>query len=208
MVTSLRLRLVETTSGAERGDATSTRRRLLEAAYELLVERGYERTTLQQVSQRAGLTTGAVYSNFANKLELMSEAVMDRWASEDLSQLFAPDPSGTIPALRLTEHLARHFARPPREEDKLVTEVTAASLRESQEDSPVRRRVFLLYELTKAAIAAARDQTVRRTELSDEVIALATVSFYLGCVTAKALGLPQPSESEALTYLNTVAAVY
>src|SRR3954464_11490472 len=47
-----------------------TRAALLEAARELVRERGHERTTLAEVAARAGMTTGAIYGNFKNRDEL------------------------------------------------------------------------------------------------------------------------------------------
>jgi AcrR family transcriptional regulator len=47
-----------------------TRARLLDAARELIREKGYERTTLENVASRAGMTTGAIYGNFKNRDEL------------------------------------------------------------------------------------------------------------------------------------------
>src|SRR3954464_9655177 len=47
-----------------------TRGALLEAARALVRERGYERTTLEMVAKRAGMTTGAIYGNFRNRDEL------------------------------------------------------------------------------------------------------------------------------------------
>ena len=41
-----------------------TRAALLEAARALVREKGYERTTIDQVAKRAGMTTGAIYGNF------------------------------------------------------------------------------------------------------------------------------------------------
>lgn len=47
-----------------------TRAALLEAAREIVREKGYERTTLDDVARRAGMTTGAIYGNFKNRDEL------------------------------------------------------------------------------------------------------------------------------------------
>lgn len=47
-----------------------TRAALIEAATELVLEKGYERTTLEEVARHAGMTTGAIYGNFRNKEEL------------------------------------------------------------------------------------------------------------------------------------------
>jgi AcrR family transcriptional regulator len=47
-----------------------TRAALLEAARTLVREKGYARTTLEEVAARAGMTTGAIYGNFRNRDEL------------------------------------------------------------------------------------------------------------------------------------------
>jgi AcrR family transcriptional regulator len=57
-----------------------TRAALLEAARALIRERGYERTTLDAVAQRAGMTTGAIYGNFKNRDELFIALGQTYWA--------------------------------------------------------------------------------------------------------------------------------
>ena len=57
-----------------------TRAKLLEAARELIREKGYARTTLQDVAQRAGMTSGAIYGNFKNRDELFISLAEVYWA--------------------------------------------------------------------------------------------------------------------------------
>jgi AcrR family transcriptional regulator len=47
------------------------RRRLLEAASETFLEKGYLDSTLDDIARRAGLSKGAVYSNFGSKQEIV-----------------------------------------------------------------------------------------------------------------------------------------
>ena len=54
-----------------------TRDHLLEAARSVFAEKGFERATLDDVAARAGMTKGAVYSNFAGKGDLIL-ALMQR----------------------------------------------------------------------------------------------------------------------------------
>lgn len=53
-----------------------TRRRLLEVAGELFTDQGYQATSLEQITEKARLTKGAVYSNFSSKADL-ALAVLD-----------------------------------------------------------------------------------------------------------------------------------
>ena len=57
-----------------------TRAKLLDAARELIREKGYARTTLQDVAQRAGMTSGAIYGNFKNRDELFIALGQTYWA--------------------------------------------------------------------------------------------------------------------------------
>ena len=67
--------------GKPKGDKRErTRAALLEAARALIREKGYERTTLEKVARRAGMTTGAIYGNFKNRDELFIALGQTYWA--------------------------------------------------------------------------------------------------------------------------------
>src|SRR5215510_16100788 len=67
--------------GKPKGDKRDrTRAALLEAARALVREKGYERTTLEEVATRAGMTTGAIYGNFKNRDELFIALGQTYWA--------------------------------------------------------------------------------------------------------------------------------
>ena len=57
-----------------------TRAALLEAARAVIREKGYDRTTLEEVARRAGMTTGAIYGNFKNRDELFIALGNTYWA--------------------------------------------------------------------------------------------------------------------------------
>ena len=57
-----------------------TRAKLLEAARWLIREKGYEHTTLEDIAERAGMTTGAIYGNFKNRDDLFIALGQTYWA--------------------------------------------------------------------------------------------------------------------------------
>jgi AcrR family transcriptional regulator len=57
-----------------------TRAKLLEAARLLIREKGHEHTTLEDIAERAGMTTGAIYGNFKNRDELFIALGQTYWA--------------------------------------------------------------------------------------------------------------------------------
>ena len=81
-----------------------TRERLLAAAAEVFAEHGFGGASLDAIANRAGYTRGAVYSNFADKTELLL-ALFDQGAelfrSEQLPQLLAlPDEERALAVAR------------------------------------------------------------------------------------------------------------
>lgn len=74
-------------SSPDEGRPQTVRERLLAAAREVITMVGEEHLTLAQVVERAGLTTGAVYSNFANREELIVAVHLDWFRSLVARQL-------------------------------------------------------------------------------------------------------------------------
>lgn len=60
-------------SQAEEAPGQPVPRRLLAAATRLFAERGYERTSVQEIVQAAGVTKGALYHYFGSKDDLLHE---------------------------------------------------------------------------------------------------------------------------------------
>src|SRR3954463_12874398 len=65
-----------------------TRRRVLEAARRLFMERGYEAATIRDIAGAAGLSTGAVFASFLDKTDLFN-AVMAEDFQRQVEQLRA-----------------------------------------------------------------------------------------------------------------------
>jgi AcrR family transcriptional regulator len=63
-----------------------TQRRLLDAAFEIFTQHGFHAATLEQVADAAGHTTGAVYSRFSGKSELLL-AVIERSIDANIAEL-------------------------------------------------------------------------------------------------------------------------
>lgn len=65
-----------------------TRAKLIDAAAQVFAEKGYDRAGVQEISRRAGLTTGAIYGRFAGKAELL-QAAIDSRTTDELDELFS-----------------------------------------------------------------------------------------------------------------------
>ncbi len=124
------MQLVKST-GKKGEKSRQTRRRILEAAYELFVDQGYGATTLQGVADRAGVAVQTIYFAFGNKPSLLKELVDVTIAGDD-------DP---IPTMQ------RAWFR-----DALAAETAEAQLRAHVRGTcEVLRRVAPIMDVLRAA---------------------------------------------------------
>jgi TetR/AcrR family acrAB operon transcriptional repressor len=93
-------------------EALETRARLLDAAEQLFHERGVSRSSLQDIAQAAGVTRGAVYWHFEDKVQLFN-AMMERATmplEEDFEASVSPGPDRPLDDLRLRLMNVMHCA--------------------------------------------------------------------------------------------------
>ena len=91
-----------------------TRRRLLEATIETLIDRGYANASTPEICRRAGVSQGALFKHFARKRELLAASVEHLFARliEDFEAGFTAledEPDRVAAAVRL---LRATFAEP------------------------------------------------------------------------------------------------
>ena len=66
--------------GRPKGDKRErTRTALIKAASEVIGEKGWDRTSLEEVAARAGMTRGAIYGNFQHREDLFLAVVRAHW---------------------------------------------------------------------------------------------------------------------------------
>jgi AcrR family transcriptional regulator len=104
-----------------------TRRQLIQSALAVVAEKGFANASVTEIAERAGLTTGAIYSNFRSKEALLLELVEMR-LQESIPDPTAPLPAGApaTPELqRLVETAvaAAHFADTPDSRPLLMVQI-------------------------------------------------------------------------------------
>jgi AcrR family transcriptional regulator len=53
------------------GESTSTRDRILDAALNLFIEKGYDKTSLREIAEQLGFTKAALYYHFESKADIL-----------------------------------------------------------------------------------------------------------------------------------------
>lgn len=201
-------RVVASTSSVppatEQEQGPSTRARLLDAAYELLLRDGYNATTVQGVARRAGLTTGAIYANFVNKQELMALAVLERWQHLQRQLVASGDPEDDVASGDWAlEVIAQLIAAPPAAEHRLLTEVTAAAVRDSVDGpSPLRAGVEAMEALIRGWVEQSKAEGKIDERLATDALVAVILNMYLGANASKTWGLEQPNLADVVGVLN------
>ena len=109
--------------------------RLMQAAGELIVEKGWEATTAAEIGRRAGYSRAMVHARFGSK-----DAILDSFLQEYLRHL-NPDPD---PALTGMQQVLAHFDRVEdvyRQDAALLRAMMVATFEAVKTTSPLRARV-------------------------------------------------------------------
>lgn len=127
--------VASTSSGSD-----DLRQRLLDAAAEVFAERGYERAGVAEIARRAGVTTGAIYSRYTGKAELLLDAIDLRTHDEIRRLLGGGGAAGRGTAVLAA--LGAHLVDPdPDPGHALLFEAFVAARRDPQLGAMLRRRI-------------------------------------------------------------------
>lgn len=162
--------------------------RITAAAAELLLERGFEKTTVDEVAARAGVGKATVYRRWRSKDDLAVAAMESLFASE------MPEPDTGSIREDLTESYRRalEFVNSP---------LGARFVRMSVSESIRDQRIAALYrssvERREGQSRRTFERAVERGEVRGDVDIDAAVQWLGGMITARAVvGRPFPRVSD------------
>ncbi|MEZ5382853.1 MAG: TetR/AcrR family transcriptional regulator [Microthrixaceae bacterium] len=110
------------------GTADDTRERLVSAAVEVFLERGYSNTRVQDITRAAGFTTGALYAHFKNREEILAVALVREGERlvRNLAHELKNIDIGTDPSIHL---VAEGLTDPLHTTDRLMLEALTMATR-------------------------------------------------------------------------------
>lgn len=138
-----------------------TREKVLQAARELFIERGYEGATIRDIARAAGMSTGAVFASFADKNELF-----DAILNDDFAALLEPMQDAVIGATTAREALVGMFGaayRAHAHQLPLILAALAASWTRTPEAERLRRESM---RPIRALVLEVLERGVERGELA------------------------------------------
>jgi AcrR family transcriptional regulator len=183
-----RLDGIDLDAAAESGD---TRLRLVVAAAQVFAERGYDGAGVQEIARRAGLTTGAIYSRFSGKSELLAEAIRT-FARGEFDELFAQHAfEGRVTDVLNT--VGTHLVtRPPHAMRAILLEAFVAARRDPEVAAVLREHLTELADRLRGLIDESKDAGLVDEHLDTAAMVHFAHSVGLGFLLFEAIDLPNP----------------
>src|SRR5579863_754282 len=103
--------MAKKTLAPQQARSRESTRRLLKAAAEVLGQHGVEGTTIPRIAEHAGLTPGAIYRRFPDKVALLETVIIGILERQDerLRMMFTPDMARQIPLPVFAEQLVNNM---------------------------------------------------------------------------------------------------
>ena len=180
----------EDTAATATAPDPSVRDRLVAAAAEVFAERGYEGTRVQEIVRRAGLSTGAIYTNFRNKADLLLAAV----GTAQVDSLFATIELAGDAADGL-RHAGHELPTARRDTRPLLFETMVAARRDPEVAALLRRRLMKFRSLMAHAVAAGRRDGSVAADVDVDAAAEFCQALGMGFLLMEAVGLPHSDET-------------
>jgi AcrR family transcriptional regulator len=166
--------------------AERTREALLDAAEQVFLERGVSRATLDEVARAAGVTRGAVYWHFRDKLDLF----------------LAIDERARLPSEELVARLAAYPGPDPLAE---LARALGAAFAELQAD-PDRRRILTVV-LVRCEYTEEMAAALDRQQRADEALRAEFRRIFARAAAPGGLAPPWTPETAALALHALVAGL-
>jgi AcrR family transcriptional regulator len=179
----------------------STDERLTMAAAEVFAERGYDGAGVAEIARRAGVTTGAIYSRYRGKSELLFD-VLDSTVGEHLDSILASSEHNSPADLLST--LGSHLLDQHGDQDPLFLEAVVASRRDSELSEMVSRKLEDVgMRLAKIIEEAKSDGQIDNSIDTASIVTFAQ-AISLGFTIFRTLDTPTPAPGEWQVVIDRV----
>jgi AcrR family transcriptional regulator len=178
-------------TGADSSRANS-RAALIDAAFEEFSTKGYEATTVANIAERAGVTTGALYAHFAGKLDLLI-ATVGLMPVEDVMR--SVDEIAALSPEEAVHRLGEGLATPPDRRTLLLLDVIVAARRNPRMAAVLRDGLEGYLNATAQATEAGVARGRLETALDPDDLSRLFGLVNLGMIVFAALDAAPPSEA-------------
>ena len=195
-----------TASEPTRGDASTpaeiaTRDRIVAAALEVFVEKGYGGTRVQDIAEHAGLTPGALYVHFPNRTKLLAEAITveGRRIISELIEHLGQTPPGDR---RISKVLTAQMVAEPLLLDRLLVEAFALASRDPDSHAQLTTTLGHLDVFISETVRTSIEIGSLDSDLDPDAVTAFFSSWILGIIVHRAIARPRPDATEMLAVVG------
>jgi AcrR family transcriptional regulator len=156
-------------------------RLVLDAALSLFVTQGYDETSMDDIASAAGLTKGAVYFYFKDKLSLLG-ALLERTEAELFDPIFESGRAARGTAAERLNKITNWFSRVGAERPELPLLHVLVSLRMHQRDNVVANQVAKTYQRLHEEIESIIQDGRASGEFSTNTPATTQAAVYVALI--------------------------
>ena len=163
-----------------------TSERLVRAAIEVFLEKGYGGTRVQDIARRAGFTSGALYVHFPSRTALLGEAIIREGQTIMTGLADQIDAAADSPD-SVANLLAGFSSGAPTKLDLLLLEALALASRSDEAKEVLATALDGFVEILMKRINVARERGDIDTSIDTEALRQVFVAWIFGGVVVKAL---------------------
>lgn len=177
--------------------AVATRKRLIDAAARMFADRGYENTSVRDLGNELGMTSGAIYTHFRNKADLLAAAV----ATTIADQVDRPQTPAGSSYLEGAASIFEHYDR-----QKMLRALLLGGAAAARGDDAVRDRLrdIQVERMTTWMDVASRDQEAGKVTGDVDVDTLVKLLWALefGLVIFDVCGIEPPDIEQTVAIVT------
>lgn len=172
-----------------------TRERLVRAAIEVFLEKGYGGTRVQDIARRAGFTSGALYVHFPSRTALLGEAIIREGQSimARMADQIGQTPEGPDPA---AARIAEFGSGDTTNLDQLLLEALALAARSEEAREVLVSALDEFVGTLLGRIDDAKERGLIAADLDSNALLQTYVAWIFGGISAKALGVTAASTED------------
>ena len=185
--------------GRRAGTSTEeTREQLLAAAVRVFAAEGYEGSRVSEIAAEAGLSTGAIYSHYGSKAELLCAAIRSK-GPKAVAGLVESGASGSVVGVLRFLGTRLGVARPKSRgagSRAILVESLAASRREPEVADVLRESLREREQQFADLVRAGQAVGEIGADVSADGVARLCLLLLLGSVVTRTVDLPSPPVGE------------
>jgi AcrR family transcriptional regulator len=165
-----------------------TRQRILEAARQLMIERGSDDFQMAEVSERCDMSKGALYYYFTDRDDIVNELIANECESfvaqvEDII-------NSSDSAISFLASLCELFAESAREGDALLATMYTTPLGKGQQGTALAEQASRISRLVEVQLERGKGEGVIRADVDSKMMAPTILGSLLVSSSTQALAHP------------------